>query len=86
MKITPLKFTKRRKALFRSQQKAADAMGVSQTTLSMWETGHNPIPLWAVKFLECLERAAPLNEMAEGFIKNMRLAEKVEKAVKGVTK
>lgn len=53
--MTPLKFTKRRKKLFRSQQKAADAMGVTQQAISQWETGREKVPLIVVKFLECLE-------------------------------
>lgn len=54
--MTPLKFAKRRKKLFRSQQKAADAMGVSQGTISLWESGGRPVPAIAVKLLECLEQ------------------------------
>jgi DNA-binding transcriptional regulator YiaG len=53
--MTPLQFTRRRKKLFRSQQKAAEALGVTQQALSNWETGRREVPLWLVKFLECLE-------------------------------
>ena len=53
--MTPFQFTKRRKKLFRTQAAAAEVLGVTQQALSKWETGHNPIPLWLVKFLECLE-------------------------------
>jgi DNA-binding XRE family transcriptional regulator len=55
--MTALQFSRRRKNLFRSQQKAADAMGLIQQTISGWETGRRPVPRWAVKFLECLERS-----------------------------
>jgi len=54
--MTANQFTRRRKKLFRSQQKAADALGVIQQTISGWETGRRPVPLWVVLFLECLEK------------------------------
>ena len=53
--MTANQFTRRRKKLFRTQAAAAEALGVTQQALSKWETGNNPIPLWLVKFLECLE-------------------------------
>ena len=53
--MTPLQFTRRRKKLFRSQQKAADALGVTQQAISMWETGRRDVPLIVQKFLTCLE-------------------------------
>ena len=53
--MTPLQFTKRRRKLFKTQRAAAKAMGVTFQAISMWETGRHPVPLWVVKFLECLE-------------------------------
>ena len=55
--MTPLQFTKRRRKLFRSQQKAAEALGVTQQAISNWETGRREVPLIVVKFMECLEKA-----------------------------
>ena len=52
--MTPLQFCKRRKKLFRSQQKAAEALGVTQQAISHWETGRRLVPLSVVKLLECL--------------------------------
>jgi DNA-binding XRE family transcriptional regulator len=52
--MTPLQFTKRRKKLFRTQAAAAEALGVSPQAVSMWENGRREVPLWVVKFLECL--------------------------------
>lgn len=55
--MTPLQFTRRRKKLFRSQQAAADALGVRQQAISNWETGWRAVPPIIEKFMECLERA-----------------------------
>lgn len=56
--MTPLQFIKRRKRLFRTQAAAAEALGVSPQAVSMWENGRREVPLFVVKFLECLERSA----------------------------
>lgn len=55
--MTPLQFTLRRKRLFGSQKKAAQALGVTQQALSNWETGWRVVPAIIEKFLECLERS-----------------------------
>ena len=55
--MNALQFTERRKELFRSQQAAADALGITQQALSNWETGRQEVPLIVVKFFECLEKA-----------------------------
>ena len=55
-----LQFTRRRKKLFRSQAAAAEALGITPQAVSLWETGRRPVPLWVIKFLECLEVKATL--------------------------
>ena len=40
---------------FRTHAQAAEALGVSRTTVTEWETGRNPVPRWAIKLLDCLE-------------------------------
>ena len=55
--MTPLQFTRHRKKLFRTQAAAAEALGVSPQAVSMWENGRREVPLWVVKFLDCLERS-----------------------------
>lgn len=54
--MTPLQFTRRRKKLFRSQAKAAEALGVTPGAISHWESGRRPVPPSMVKFLDCLRR------------------------------
>lgn len=56
MAMTPTQFTRRRKKLFPTQAQAAEAMGVTQGTISLWKTGHRPVPPIAIKLLECLEK------------------------------
>lgn len=53
--MTPLQFTRRRRKLFKTQQQAAEALGVSQGTISLWESGGRPVPTIAIKLLDCLE-------------------------------
>ena len=53
--MTPTQFTRRRKKLFRSQQAAADALGVRQQAISNWETGRRIVPATIEKFLACIE-------------------------------
>jgi DNA-binding transcriptional regulator YiaG len=49
-------FKRLRKRLFRTQQQAAEAMGVSNRSVSHWETGRIRVPERAVKFLQLLEK------------------------------
>lgn len=53
--MTALQFARRRRKLFRTQAKAAEAMGVTVGTISHWETGRHFVPNFAIKLLECLE-------------------------------
>lgn len=55
--MTANQFEKKIKTMFRTQARAAAALGVTQQACSKWITGHNPVPLWLVKFLQCLENA-----------------------------
>jgi DNA-binding XRE family transcriptional regulator len=55
--MTAKQFTRRRQKLYRTQTQAAEALGVGRTTIVMWETGKNPVPRWAILFLECLSAA-----------------------------
>ena len=60
MPMTPLQFRRKRLNLgFTSQAKAAHVLGVTPQAVSRWECGA-PVPLWAIKFLECLAIKATL--------------------------
>lgn len=52
--MTATDFKELRRRLFKSQQQAADALGVDQTTISRWETGSQPVPRMAELALERL--------------------------------
>jgi hypothetical protein len=54
--MTKGKFEKKIKAMFQTQAKAATALGITQQAVSNFCTGRREVPLWLVKFLECLER------------------------------
>ena len=56
--MTAIQFLTRRRRLFKNQYLAAEALGVSRTTVTEWETGRNPVPRWAILFMECLEGRA----------------------------
>lgn len=84
--MTNKQFEKKIKKMFRTQARAAAALGTTQQAISNWFTGRREVPLIVVKFLQCLEREAPLNEIAEGFVKNMRLSEKLRGLIKGEDK
>jgi DNA-binding transcriptional regulator YiaG len=63
MPITPADLKKRRLALgFDTQRKFAEALGIARPTLRGWEQGQKRIPLWAMKFLECLEQNEKLRQ------------------------
>jgi DNA-binding transcriptional regulator YiaG len=55
--ITGEALKKRRLALgFKTQREFSEALGIARPTLRGWEQGQKKIPMWAVKFLECLEQ------------------------------
>jgi DNA-binding transcriptional regulator YiaG len=61
--ITPQAFRTKRKKFFRSQGAAAEFMGLaSYQVVQKWETGKLPVPSYAVKFLELLERLEALGD------------------------
>lgn len=49
-------FQKARRKLFTTQAEAAEAMGVSQGAIALWENGQRPIPDYAWIILGCVER------------------------------
>lgn len=53
--MTANQFTRIRKRLWRSQQAAADALGLTQGAIGHYESGRNPVPLIVIKLLKCLE-------------------------------
>ncbi len=55
--MTALQFKKARLKLgLKTQAQVAEAFGVYQSAVSYWEAGRRPVPLWAIKFLECMKR------------------------------
>ncbi len=56
--MTSKQFTKIRKRLFRTQAAAAEAMGVCQGTVSLYESGGRPVPKTIIKLLDCLKKQA----------------------------
>jgi DNA-binding XRE family transcriptional regulator len=62
--MTAKQIEKRVKRLWKTQQQAADALGVRQQSISHWCRGARPVPLWLVKFLECLETADKIGKEA----------------------
>ena len=53
--MTSEQFTKIRKKLWKSQQAAADDLGLIQATISHYETGRRPVPEIVVRFMQCIE-------------------------------
>jgi DNA-binding transcriptional regulator YiaG len=53
--MTAEDFKARRKALWSSIYKAADAMGVTAGAVNHWELGRREVPKFAVKLLDCIE-------------------------------
>lgn len=61
--VTGENLKERRLALgFTTQREFSEALGIARPTLRGWEQGRKKIPLWAVKFLECLEENKNLRE------------------------
>jgi DNA-binding XRE family transcriptional regulator len=60
--MTPLQFTRRRRKLFQTQATAAEALGVCQGTVSLYESGGRPVPKTIIKLLECLEAKSSSNQ------------------------
>ena len=54
--MTANQFIARRKKLFPTQAAAAKAMGISDSRINHYEKGRRPIPEWAVRMSELLER------------------------------
>ena len=54
--MTAHQFAKKRKKLFDTRAEAAEALGVTKGAVGHWENGIRPVPLWAIRFLECLLR------------------------------
>ena len=58
--MTPPQFKRKRlKIGLRTQAAAAAALGVTPQAVSRWECGA-PVPVWVIKFLECLAIKATL--------------------------
>ena len=55
IKLTAKQFTAYRKRLFLHPTEAAEALGITYNALNHWESGRRKVPIWAVKFLACLE-------------------------------
>jgi transcriptional regulator with XRE-family HTH domain len=53
--MTPNELKRRRQKLGLSQAKLAQMMGVDQMTISRWERGIHPIPLYISLAVEALE-------------------------------
>ena len=59
--MTSKQFTRRRKLLWRTQAQAAEALGLCQGAVSLYESGARPVPKSIVKLLECLEEKSSSN-------------------------
>lgn len=55
--MTGKQFSTRIQKLWRTQQEAADALGVTRGAIGHYGLGRRPIPKIVVKLLECLEAA-----------------------------
>ncbi len=55
--MTPKAFEKKIKKMFRTQSKAALALGITQQCVSNWCTGRRAVPPIIEKFMQCLENA-----------------------------
>jgi DNA-binding transcriptional regulator YdaS (Cro superfamily) len=55
--LTHKTFEKKIKRMFRTQRKAAEALGVTQQSVSHWCTGRYAVPTIIEKFMQCLEEA-----------------------------
>jgi transcriptional regulator with XRE-family HTH domain len=61
--LTPLQFKRTRLKLgLKTQAQAAEAMGVCQGTVSLYESGGRPVPKTIIKLLECLEEKSSSNQ------------------------
>lgn len=56
--IGPGEFLRRRETLGKSQADMAEALGVTQPAISLWENGERPVPDWVPKLLRYLEASA----------------------------
>ena len=56
--MTPFKFKKKLLELgFKTQQQAADALGVRQQAISNWCTGRRAVPAVIEILIQCIEKA-----------------------------
>jgi len=60
--VTGKQFSTRIQKLWRTQQEAADALGVTRGAIGHYELGRRPIPETVIKLLECIEK---LNHVAQ---------------------
>lgn len=63
--MTARQFKAYRKKLFFHPTEAAEALGISYGALNHWETGRRAVPLWAVKFLACIEALTATTKACE---------------------
>lgn len=60
--MKPHKLTAVRTKLGLSKTALARAIGVSVPTVSMWEGGHNPFPVWAQRLISLLLKSKEARE------------------------
>lgn len=55
--MTAKQFSTRIQKLWRTQQEAADAFGVTRSAVGHWIHGRRPVPMTIEKLIECIEAA-----------------------------
>ena len=53
--MTAKQFKAYRTRLFIHPFEAARALGITYTSLNHYEAGRRPVPLWVIKFFQCIE-------------------------------
>jgi DNA-binding transcriptional regulator YiaG len=56
--VTAADLKQRRERLGLGQIELAAVLGVSQPTVAKWERGQHPVPVMAIRLLDCLQREA----------------------------